>query len=160
MILAQVEHKDSAQDAHPYGTLGQPVAQLHAREHEPAKPSVLSGESGTRPGTCEEREHHGQVAIVLIVPAAIRAHETERLVSRRGREGNQYSASEELKGVQLVGLPVEDAGGGGEGGGGEGGGGDGGGVGRVGAGGGLGGGGEGGALGGGCRVGGEGGGGD
>ena len=111
MILAQVEHKDSAQDAHPYGTLEQPVAQLHAREHEPAKPSVLSGESGTRPGTCEEREHHGQVAIVLIVPAAIRAHETERLVSRRGREGNQYSASEELKGVQLVGLPVEDAGG-------------------------------------------------
>ena len=43
MILAQVEHKDSAQDAHPYGTLGQLVAQLHAREHEPAKPSVLSG---------------------------------------------------------------------------------------------------------------------
>ena len=32
-------------------------------------------------------------------------------MSRRGREGNQYSASEELKGVQLVGLPVEDAGG-------------------------------------------------
>ena len=28
---------------------------------------------------------------------------------RRGREGAQNSASEELKGVQLVGLPVEDA---------------------------------------------------